>query len=149
MKPVKDRQFLNITYLSSLFGATAATAMFETVIATLTSMYASLKLHKLDFNIEVLNLFWLLLLYVLCVPSIIFTHFFILNWIVNLVHCLTIFFFFIVFHYYITTLILIHHWFPVFLWKVYISSEHWREQNIFCSFTTPQVFCQNSVLWGL
>ena len=94
MKPVKDRQFLNITYLSSLFGATAATAMFETVIAPLTSMYASLKLHKLDFNIEVLNLFWLLLLYVLCVPSIIFTHFFILNWIVNLVHCLTIFFFF-------------------------------------------------------
>ena len=53
MESVKGKQFLNITYLSLLFGATAVTAVFGTVIAPLKSMYASLKLDKLDFNIEV------------------------------------------------------------------------------------------------
>ena len=42
-------------------------------------IYASLQSHNPDFNIEVLNLIWLLVLYVPCVPSFISTQFFVLN----------------------------------------------------------------------
>ena len=38
--------------------------------------------HKPDLTIEVLNLIWLLLFYVLCVSSFILTHFFVLNLVV-------------------------------------------------------------------
>ena len=55
MQLVNGVKFLNITFLSVLFGA-AAVPVFTTVIDPLTSIYASLQSHKLDLNIEILNL---------------------------------------------------------------------------------------------
>ena len=55
MQLVNGTEFLNITFLSALFGA-AAVPVSETVIAPLTSIYASLWSHKLGLNIEVLSL---------------------------------------------------------------------------------------------
>ena len=54
----------------------ATVPVFGTVIIPLASMYAALKLHKLDLVIEVLNLIWLPMLYNLCDPSFISTQFF-------------------------------------------------------------------------
>ena len=55
MQLVNGVQFLNITFLISLLRAAAA-PVFETVIVPLTSIYTSLKLHKIDLSIKVLNL---------------------------------------------------------------------------------------------
>ena len=57
MQPLFGAQFLNINFLSLLFLAALAPAVFATDIVPLTSIYASLDSHKLDFNIVVLNLF--------------------------------------------------------------------------------------------
>ena len=43
-------------FLFLLFGATTAAVVFWTVIVPLKSIYASLQSHKLDLNIEILNL---------------------------------------------------------------------------------------------
>ena len=53
--------------------------MFATDIVPLTSIYVSLQSHKLDFNIEVLNLFSLPVLYVPRDSSFISNQFFALN----------------------------------------------------------------------
>ena len=50
-----EHNFLNITFLSLLFGA-ADVPVFATIIVSLTSMCTSLQLHKPDLSIEVLNL---------------------------------------------------------------------------------------------
>ena len=42
MQSLKEAQFLNITFLQTLFSFESAAAVFETVIASLTSMYALL-----------------------------------------------------------------------------------------------------------
>ena len=55
MQSIYGVQFLNIIFLFLLLGA-AAVPMFGTVIVHLTSIYTSLQSHKLDLNIEVLNL---------------------------------------------------------------------------------------------
>ena len=55
MQLVKGVHFLNIAFLFLLFGA-AAVPVVLTVIVPLTSIYASLQSHKLDFSIVVLNL---------------------------------------------------------------------------------------------
>ena len=43
-------------FLLALFASASAAAVFRTVIVRLTSIYASLKSHKLDFRIVVLIL---------------------------------------------------------------------------------------------
>ena len=70
-------KFLNIIFLSTLFGAAAVYC--ATVMVPLTTIYASLWLHKLDINVEVLNLIWLFLLYVPCHSKLISTQFFVLS----------------------------------------------------------------------
>ena len=59
MQLVNGALFLKANFLSyaSLF-------KFVTVIFPLTAIYASLKSHRSDLNINVLNLIWLLVLYV-------------------------------------------------------------------------------------
>ena len=42
MQLVKQAQFLNITFLPTLFAFASPAAMFETVIVPVTSIYASL-----------------------------------------------------------------------------------------------------------
>ena len=42
MQSLNGAQFLNVTFLLVLFAVTPAAAVFRTVIAPLTSMYASL-----------------------------------------------------------------------------------------------------------
>ena len=54
MQLVNEVQFLIIKHFL-IVGATGV-PVFEIFIAPLTSMYASLYSHKLDFSIEVLNL---------------------------------------------------------------------------------------------
>ena len=61
----------------ALFAAAPAAAVFQTVI--FPCIYASLEPHTLDLNIEVLNLIWLLVLYVPRDLSFISTQFFVLN----------------------------------------------------------------------
>ena len=53
---VKSAQFLSINFLLVLFAAAPVADVSATVIVPLTSMYASLHSHKLDFRIAVLNL---------------------------------------------------------------------------------------------
>ena len=55
MQLVKVAQFSNKTVSFPLFAAAAVAAVFWTIIVPLTSVYVTLKLHKLDFNIEVLT----------------------------------------------------------------------------------------------
>ena len=55
MQLVNGVQFLNISFLLALLGA-ASVPVFVTIIVPLTSIKASLQSHKLDLNIEVLNL---------------------------------------------------------------------------------------------
>ena len=59
MQLVNGALFLKANFLSytSLF-------KFVTVIFPLTAIYASLKSHRSDLNINILNLIWLLVLYV-------------------------------------------------------------------------------------
>ena len=81
MQSVNDAQFLNITPLfvsSNRFAVSFAPAPVIVIIPP-TSMYTSLKSHKLHLNIEVLNSVWLLVLYVPREPSFISTQFFALN----------------------------------------------------------------------
>ena len=54
MQLVNGIQFLNTTFLLALFVDAAVAS--ATVIVHLTSIYASLSSHKLDLNIEVLNI---------------------------------------------------------------------------------------------
>ena len=66
MQLVNGAQYLNATTLS-LSSACLAAALSPApviVIFPLTRIYASLSSHKLDFSIVVLNLVWLLTLYV-------------------------------------------------------------------------------------
>ena len=56
MQSVNGAQFLNITFLLVLFASTLAAAVLLTDIFPLTSLYASLQSHKLDLNVDVLNL---------------------------------------------------------------------------------------------
>ena len=56
MQSVNGAQFLNITFLLVLFASTLAAAVLLTDIFPLTSVYASLQSHKLDLNVDVLNL---------------------------------------------------------------------------------------------
>ena len=56
MQSVNGAQFLNITFLLALFASTLAAAVLLTDIFPLTSIYASLQSHKLDLNVDVLNL---------------------------------------------------------------------------------------------
>ena len=79
MQVINGVQFLNITFLFLLFGD-AAVPVFATVLVPLTCMYASLQSHNFDLIIEVLlNLIWLLTLYVSRYSSFISTQFFVLN----------------------------------------------------------------------
>ena len=79
MQSVNEAQFLSNTFLSALFGAAAAVFVLGTIIVPLKFMHTSLELHKLDSKIEVLNLIWLLVLYVSRESSFISTQFVILN----------------------------------------------------------------------
>ena len=63
MQLVHGAQFFNITFLLALLGA-ADVPVFEVFIILLTCIYASLKSHKIDLIIEVLNLMPLLVSYV-------------------------------------------------------------------------------------
>ena len=76
MQSVNGAHFLN-TISILLFPPPAAYAAIVTVLPT--SVYASLQSHQVDFNIEVLNLTWLLVLYVPRASSFISTQFFVLN----------------------------------------------------------------------
>ena len=51
---VNGAQYLNTTFLSTLFGLTHAFG--ATVIVPLASIYTSLKSHKLDFSLDFLKL---------------------------------------------------------------------------------------------
>ena len=62
MQAINEVQFLNTTSLWTLFELSLACA--ATVIFLLTSKYASLLSHKIDFIVEVSVLIWLLVLYV-------------------------------------------------------------------------------------
>ena len=73
------------------------------IIIPFTSMYASLQLHKRDFNIVVSNPVWVLVLYVPCGWLLFSVQFFIL---INLL--------FLIFDYYIIILILDHQLFAEF-----------------------------------
>ena len=79
MQSVDRVQFLNTPSLSLLFGFAAASGTGAIDIVHLASIHASLKSHKLNFNIVVLNLIWLLVLYVPRESSFISTRFFVLN----------------------------------------------------------------------
>ena len=57
-------QFLIIISLSLLFGFITAGGTGATVIVSLANVYGSFQLHKLDSRMEVLNLIWVLVLYV-------------------------------------------------------------------------------------
>ena len=61
MQLVNGEQFLFIMYFL-LFAAGLAATLFGTIAVALTSIYASLKSDKVDLNIDVLNLIWLLTL---------------------------------------------------------------------------------------
>ena len=76
MKSVNGAQILHITFLSTLFMIAPATAVFETVIVSLTCMYAYLKSHKYDNSIEVVDLISLLVINVLRESSFISIQFF-------------------------------------------------------------------------
>ena len=58
MHLVNGAQFLNTTFLFLLVGATAVPVLL-TVLFPLTMIYASVKSHKLDLSIAVLNLIFL------------------------------------------------------------------------------------------
>ena len=77
MQSVNGAQFLNTNFLLALFGLSPACAAID--IVPLTSIYVSLESHKLDLNIEDLNLIYLLVLYVPRESSFISTQFFVLN----------------------------------------------------------------------
>ena len=79
LQSVSREQFLNTTSLLLLFGFTVGGNTGVIVIVPLTSIYASLQWYKLYFSIEVLNLVWLLVLYVLHVSSFTSTQFFVLH----------------------------------------------------------------------
>ena len=94
MQSVNGAQFLNITSLflsSACFAANnCATVLVASgfgsgpaspaiVIVLLTSIYASLESYKLDFNIVVLNLISLLILYIPLDSSFISMQFLVLN----------------------------------------------------------------------
>ena len=55
MQLVNKTQFLNITFFSLLFEA-AVVPVYVTIKFPLTSMYVSLKSHKLKLHMKVLNL---------------------------------------------------------------------------------------------
>ena len=76
---INGAQFLNINFLLVLFTAEAAAAVLLTEIFPLTSIYASLLSHKLDFSFVVLNLIYLLGEYAPLISSFISTQFLILN----------------------------------------------------------------------
>ena len=57
-------QFFIIIFFLLFSASAVATTVFRTVKVAFTSIYASLELHKIGLNIEVLNLIWLLTLYV-------------------------------------------------------------------------------------
>ena len=74
MQSVYSTQFLNIAYLLLLSAVLVASSAPPTrVIVPLASIYGSLWSHKLDSSIQVLNLIWLLVLFVprgsLFIPS--------------------------------------------------------------------------------
>ena len=75
MQSKQSSQFLNITFYWFYFALASTASVFTTVIVPLTSMYASPESHKLDFNIEVLNLIWHLcytLRVIYCLPDLLF-----------------------------------------------------------------------------
>ena len=76
---VNGAQFLNIAFLLVLFALASAAAVLLTVIFPLTSIYASLKSHKLDLSIAALNLICLLGEYAPLMSSFISTQFLVLN----------------------------------------------------------------------
>ena len=79
MQLVNGAQFLNIILLLVLFAAAPTADVSSTVIVHLTSMCASVLLHKLDFRIIVLNFIGFLALYVSPESSFISIQFFVLN----------------------------------------------------------------------
>ena len=70
----------NYIFLWFGFAGFATVLVFGTVTVPLKRMYASLQSHKIDFNIEVLDLTWLLVLYVPCESSLTSTQFSVLIW---------------------------------------------------------------------
>ena len=60
MQAVNGTKLLNIHFLLVLFTAAPAAAVFGTVIVSLTSMHASLQLHKSDQIVDDLNITLLL-----------------------------------------------------------------------------------------
>ena len=66
---VNGAQFLSTTSLSLLFGSAAGGGTGAIVIVPLASICTSLKSYNIDHKIEVLNLIWLLVLYLLHVQS--------------------------------------------------------------------------------
>ena len=92
MQLVNGAQFLNTTYIS-LFPLPFANA--STVIVPLTRIHTSLYSHKLDLNIEVLNLYWLPVLNLPRELSAVSTQSFVLNlvgWfgVLSIVYCLNL-----------------------------------------------------------
>ena len=78
MQLVNGAQFLYITFLFLLVDDAAAPVL-STVRFPLTSTYASLQSHKVDFNFVVLNLIWLLTLHVPLDSSFTSIQIFVLN----------------------------------------------------------------------
>ena len=78
VQSVNGVQFFNITFLFVLFTSAVVVKVLTTVIVPSTSMYASLQSQKLELNIAVSNLIWLLVFWV---PhdSFISNQFFVLN----------------------------------------------------------------------
>ena len=79
MQLVNGAQFLNITFLPMLFAAAPAPALLLMAIFPSASIYASLKSHKLDLRIAVLNLIYLLREYAPLMSSFISTQLLVLN----------------------------------------------------------------------
>ena len=79
MQSVNAAELLNNSSLSLSFGFTAGDGTGGIDIVLLKSIFASLKSHKLNFNIAVFHLIWISVLHVSREPSFISTQFFALN----------------------------------------------------------------------
>ena len=64
LQSINEAQLLNNSSLLLLFGFAAGDGAGATDIVLLTCIYTSPKCHKHHFSIEVLNLIWILVLYV-------------------------------------------------------------------------------------
>ena len=104
MQSVNKAKFSNINFLLLLL--TASPVAVATDIVPSTSMCVSLELHKIDFNVVVLNLIWLLVLYLSRESSLTSSHFFILKFYGWCGALSNEFIIILILHYYIIILIL-------------------------------------------